>query len=178
MTYKDPEIRKQKAREYSNRNKEKYRELKNKSVCGRCGFSNPISLQFHHRNPSDKKFTISHSLSGTYSWNTILKEIEKCDVLCANCHSIETFESHARIHKTSRKRILNTAIVRNLKENSGCEKCGIKDHRVLQFHHNDPSNKVIEISNALLLGWDMEDIYLEMDKCSILCSNCHFIEHS
>lgn len=54
--------------------------------CIDCGNSNPIVLDFDHR--GDKKYNVSNMLS--YSWETIEKEIAKCDVRCANCHRIRT----------------------------------------------------------------------------------------
>ena len=53
--------------------------------CEDCDIDNPIILTFHHRNPKDKKFHLS-SVSACRSWKSIIKEIEKCDVLCFNCH--------------------------------------------------------------------------------------------
>lgn len=59
--------------------------------CIDCGESNPIVLEFDHRDPKTKTAEISK----LYSWNKILKEIDKCDVVCANCHkkrTAKTFE--------------------------------------------------------------------------------------
>lgn len=54
--------------------------------CAVCGYSKSVgALQFHHRNPSDKLFNISHC--HTRSWANIQKELDKCDILCANCHA-------------------------------------------------------------------------------------------
>lgn len=50
-----------------------------------CGELDPVCLQLHHRDPKTKKFTISNVMRSK-SESQILKEIEKCDVLCANCH--------------------------------------------------------------------------------------------
>ena len=58
--------------------------------CADCGEKDPIVLEFDHRIPSDKFKQVSRMLSGHYSWNTILKEIEKCDIRCANCHRRKT----------------------------------------------------------------------------------------
>lgn len=49
-----------------------------------CGESDPIVLQFHHLR--DKKYDIGFLMSSSYGWNTIQKEINKCVVLCSNCH--------------------------------------------------------------------------------------------
>lgn len=58
--------------------------------CESCGWNgHPAALQFHHRDPSQKKFTITTSVMGSprkYPWDVIVAEIEKCDLLCANCH--------------------------------------------------------------------------------------------
>lgn len=65
--------------------------------CGSCGYSKcPEALDFHHIDPSTKSFAISGRLSKR--WETIEKELEKCKLLCANCHR----ETHwqEKQHKT------------------------------------------------------------------------------
>ena len=62
-------------------------EIKKISMCRECGFSDYRALQFHHRNPSEKLFTVGVNGPKT-SLKKLHEEIEKCDVLCANCHSI------------------------------------------------------------------------------------------
>ena len=53
-----------------------------------------------------------------------------------------------------------------------CEICGYnKCNGSLCFHHVDPKNKGFEIGSAYSLGW--EKIRLELDKCILLCLNCH-----
>lgn len=56
--------------------------------CVDCKESNLIVLEFDHI--SDKKHNISNMVQRGNSWDTILKEIEKCEVRCANCHRIKT----------------------------------------------------------------------------------------
>jgi len=43
-------------------------------------------LDFHHRDPTKKEITISKAIDAGWSRERILKELEKCDVVCANCH--------------------------------------------------------------------------------------------
>jgi len=53
--------------------------------CVQCGYNkNMKALVFHHINPNEKEF----SLSGCHciSWKRIKKELDKCILLCANCH--------------------------------------------------------------------------------------------
>lgn len=61
--------------------------------CSKCGYNKcEGALQFHHSNPNEKDFAISEvNLNDTnFSIEKLLEEIDKCDLLCANCH----FEEH------------------------------------------------------------------------------------
>ena len=52
--------------------------------CKICGYDKNISaLEFHHLNPNEKDFTISGTKCG---WNDLQKELDKCIMICANCH--------------------------------------------------------------------------------------------
>ncbi|MEE8522148.1 MAG: hypothetical protein V3S83_12375 [Gemmatimonadota bacterium] len=58
--------------------------------CHNCGYTGDArALEFHHRADETKKFSISNRLGG--KWRTLLREVAKCDVLCSNCHKIETW---------------------------------------------------------------------------------------
>jgi hypothetical protein len=61
--------------------------LKDKS-CSVCRESRIPTLDFHHLR--DKEFNISEGVTGGLSLERIKKEIEKCDILCSNCHRMET----------------------------------------------------------------------------------------
>lgn len=58
-----------------------------------------------------------------------------------------------------------------------CQKCGYNKCRAaLSFHHRDPSTKKFGISSWRHVKWD--DVKQEIEKCDLLCSNCHMeIEH-
>ncbi len=55
--------------------------------CVACGETDPVVLEFDHL--GDKLFVIGHALPYR-NWQSILDEIEKCDVVCANCHRRRT----------------------------------------------------------------------------------------
>jgi len=56
--------------------------------CAQCGWhGNQAALQFHHKNSNKKDFTIGNVANK--SWDLIKKELKKCILLCANCHSIK-----------------------------------------------------------------------------------------
>lgn len=58
--------------------------------CIDCGEDNPIVLEFDHRDDVTKIINISSMVNNQSSINNIKKEIDKCDVRCANCHRIRT----------------------------------------------------------------------------------------
>lgn len=64
-----------------------YNYLSNKS-CVDCGEKRVAALDFDHL--SDKEFNVSDGVKCGYSLEKIKKEIEKCEVRCANCHRVKT----------------------------------------------------------------------------------------
>lgn len=71
------------------RRRKKLREMARESKggkCNLCGYNkSQRALSFHHLDPKKKEFDLS-SRGLTRSWERIQKEIEKCILLCANCH--------------------------------------------------------------------------------------------
>lgn len=58
-----------------------------------------------------------------------------------------------------------------------CSKCGYdKCSRALEFHHKDPSTKKNGLAEYSNTSWP--SYKEELDKCIILCANCHAEEHS
>jgi 5-methylcytosine-specific restriction endonuclease McrA len=54
--------------------------------CQACGYDRCIeALEFHHANSSGKDFSISEK-GYTRSWAKVKEELDKCMLLCANCH--------------------------------------------------------------------------------------------
>ena len=73
------------AKERRIRNRNFIHEYKLSIGCQICGYKKTYhALEFHHKDGNDKKYQIS--LMKTLSIDTIKKEIEKCMVVCANCH--------------------------------------------------------------------------------------------
>ena len=92
---KDSERDKAKVRQKKRRDdfNEWYYDYKSKLSCIRCGFSHPAALDFHHRDRGDKEFDPSRMRDSTNKKKFLL-EIEKCDVLCANCHRIHHYNEN------------------------------------------------------------------------------------
>lgn len=106
MPFKDPERRKQylvghyqanmgtyKARSKLNGklNQEKLNALKEASPCVDCGNHYPYYvMQYDHIGP-DKVERVSRIIRDS-GWNAAMAEIEKCELVCANCHTIRTWQ--------------------------------------------------------------------------------------
>ena len=138
--------------------------------CEICGNNNIFVMSFHH-NEKNKEFNIT-SLRPK-RWSIIEKEIKKCQLLCMNCHA-ELHETGSRNSDVKKNLLLN----RNLIKCSKCEYSG-KNFSSLLFHHNDKSSKKFIINNALHRKIDVsvQELEDELIKCSVICANCHAVEH-
>lgn len=141
--------------------------------CEECGEIKPWLLQFHHKNPNQKEFDITHIK--TYRWSILEKEIKKCKLVCSNCHR--------KITTKTNERILPKNILLEYVGYKFCSICKNDNIILLDFHHIDPNTKELKISfetrndnyNSII---DIDNnVKKELDKCQILCSNCHHDLH-
>jgi L-lysine 2,3-aminomutase len=79
---------KAKARTHDSNHYEIFLEILKTKSCVDCGETDPVVLDFDHT--GDKVMSIAHMLQKRLSWTTILAEMEKCEVRCANCHRRKT----------------------------------------------------------------------------------------
>jgi len=64
--------------------------------CQSCGYDkNLAALVFHHRDPSLKEYELSTVGLRISSWSKCLKEAEKCNLLCQNCHLEFHYPQHS-----------------------------------------------------------------------------------
>lgn len=78
-----------KARDNREKNRVRLIEYLSKNPCVDCGESDPIVLEFDHK----EMLRVRGKRVSSYldrSWKRVLEEIEKCDVRCANCHTKRT----------------------------------------------------------------------------------------
>ncbi len=92
--HKEIEMERNKKRRYQQ--KKWLFEFKKKLKCEKCGFKNSYCLQFHHPKKDTKNDDISSMVHNGCSVKTLLREISKCEILCANCH----LKEHANKRKT------------------------------------------------------------------------------
>ena len=74
-----------KAKESKLRVRQEFENYKKNLKCEICGENHSATLDFHHKEPNKKEIIISEAI-WRWSWNSIKKEIDKCSVLCSNCH--------------------------------------------------------------------------------------------
>jgi hypothetical protein len=86
-----------------------------------------------------------------------------------------------RVRRTAVKRARRDALAEwfeQFKSGLACARCGEAHPGVLQFHHRDPQEKEISVSEAISAGWSRERILCEAKKCEVLCANCHMKHHA
>jgi len=98
--YKRTYAHSKKANQYG---REVLTRLKLMKGCVHCGYNaHPAALEFNHKNPKEKLFHISNFAKYIATKNTtkskakIKMELSKCEVVCAICHNIITFEQRKR----------------------------------------------------------------------------------
>lgn len=87
--YKNKEQEKERLSNLRERNREWYREYKANIECSRCDEDHIACLDFHHKDENDKTAGIRQMVEDGYAIDTIKKEMDKCIVLCSNCHRKE-----------------------------------------------------------------------------------------
>lgn len=141
--------------------------------CIKCGESENSKLCFHHLDPKVKDSKLNKFF--LYRWDKIQKELDKCELLCMNCH----METHYGEKNRNEKKILL-----EFKGQLSCEMCDYdKCNAALEFHHLDPKKKEFKMSSVMHIKYEnlqtlKENIEEELNKCQVLCSNCHKHLHS
>jgi len=85
------ELFKSRAKKRRRENRQWFITYKQSLKCSKCGDERWYVLDFHHRKNSKKNLNICEMVNRVYSKEKIVEEIEKCDVLCANCHREEHY---------------------------------------------------------------------------------------
>lgn len=100
--------------------------------------------------------------------------------MCKKCHNEYTQQHYqdnkqaykdkaAKNNKVYKKR--NREYILNYLREHPCVDCGNTDLEVLQFDHDDPSEKICEVS--IMVTWSLKTLQAEIDKCTIRCANDH-----
>ena len=137
--------------------------------CEDCGYDVSIAaLEFHHRNSKTKDFGVGN-FNG--SWERLVAEAAKCDLLCANCHRLR--------HRYRGSIVAGGKKARAVELMGGsCAGCSnVVLDSLFEFHHWDSRDKKFGISrDGLSRPWEV--IAAELLKCVMLCANCHREVHA
>lgn len=164
--------------------------------CADCGRTfPPYVMDFDHRDPDRKSFQLTSADALLKSRDVLLAEIAKCDVVCANCHRVRTYEASVsgmlppagfrpasapaptqriqqRREAWRRRHDEQTKVLDDLRARP-CTDCGLGfPVYVMEFDHRDPSQKrylVSQMPGRVKLATLMEEIA----KCDVVCANCH-----
>lgn len=66
--------------------REQCNQIKHSIGCLFCKESDPVCLDFHHKDKTTKVLGVSNMIGRHRPWSVIENEISKCVVICANCH--------------------------------------------------------------------------------------------
>ena len=106
LCYNDNMNRQDYQRQHYLKNREKYRQsnITNRAraktfvnslkiaPCMDCkGTFPPVAMDFDHRDPKDKILGVAQAANQGWGVTRIQTEIDKCDLVCANCHRIRTY---------------------------------------------------------------------------------------
>ena len=86
---------------------------------------------------------------------------------CIPCRAKNVAEQKRKIYKW----------VDKYKEERGCSDCGINDKRCLHLHHINREVKKMSVAQLIGKGYVFKTVKAEVEKCDVVCANCHSIHH-
>lgn len=147
--------------------------------CVDCSESHLVVLDFDHVLGAKVK-TVGALAGEGASIRRIDDEIEKCDVVCANCHRRRTYTRArswrvewpaTRLAHLDAPVLANLEFVRGYLHEQGCVDCGIEELALLEFDH--VGEKRIDVMRAVWNGCGRARILEEISLCQVRCANCH-----
>src|SRR6266404_1472235 len=152
------------------KNKKRGQELvavHKQSPCIDCGQQfPPEAMDFDHRDGVHKKENVAQMVSASYSTQTIMEEILKCDLVCACCHRLRTFNRQGYSDSPSRQK--RRAILNKAKDRP-CEICDrIFLPYQMDFDHLPGYSKVNHVSRLVSDSKGSKVILTEIGKCQVL----------
>jgi len=88
-------------------------------------------------------------------------------------NKIKLNKKHREYHQKRQVNFIST-----YKKGKCCSLCSYDEHcEILQFHHKNKTKKLFEITISKISKKTIEELKTEIDKCILICPNCHFILH-
>ena len=156
--------------------------------CYHCGTDDLLVLELHHLHGKQKRtHNVSSLVNSGASLERVRSEIVKCIVLCRNCHIIEechlryqagrpdfryAFQYHDEWPSYPRQQQIAKKIylIEYFLEHP-CQDCGLSNIVPLQFDHTLDNKE--ESIGWLLNNRGIDAMIVEIDKCDVVCANCH-----
>lgn len=158
---------------------------KKQNPCTDCGECFPsICMDFDHTR-GKKSFEISKAYRLANTPNRLLEEIQKCDLVCANCHRDRTQSRLSKLgvstrkpNKAKQRRESLMEFIRESKINQKCVDCK-QLHAYWKLDYDHIEVKAINVSLiASTKHWGLERTRQEISRCELVCANCHRIRTS
>lgn len=94
--------------------------------------------------------------------------------VCAISNAKDHYQLYKKEFKTRSKQYYSIIkqVISIIKTKYGCQNCGCKDEICLDYHHIDPKTKLYEVG-SLISKKNIDLIVTEINKCIVVCSNCH-----
>lgn len=152
-------------------------------TCNKCqsSFPNHIIINNKEHNLQSRKYCLECSPFKKH--NTLRLHISQKKKLhsrdYADFNLKEKREFNAICAKNQTKSRKNKKIFYAEFKGGKCEKCGYdKNYSALSFHHRNPKEKCFEINARSFVSHSKEEIEKEVNKCDLLCMNCHLELHN
>jgi len=160
---------------YRNRRLERvhwFRSIKSGKPCTDCGqVLEPSCMDYDHVS-GDKTAHVSRMVMDNTPKERILKEIDKCELVCVLCHNFRTQERFGFENNNYPAHVQRNIDIINEAKNNPCEYCGQRYESFnMQFDHKDPFDKIANVSQ--LKSAKISRLKDEMLKCRLLCAVCH-----
>lgn len=141
---------------------QRQRRLKKEAInylggkCQRCGYDKcQAAFDFHHRDPSEKEFSLAQCNTTGFN-EKIKKELDKCELLCANCHREVHWEEKEFINLSPRqpKKIYSCqdCDVEITDTATRCVTCALKAREKTSWPNAQELVKMVDESNYSAVG--------------------------
>lgn len=149
--------------------------------CENCGYDKNIAaLEFHHIDSSQKEFSLDSRKLSNSKWESLVKEVNKCKLLCANCHrEIHNPEYSKEYVKSLKTKSEIKSLIKEEVKTKQCKYCGklmaksdwhqycseeCKTLAKQQQFNKYPSLKELEIKYSELKSWEKVAKYFNLTR--------------
>lgn len=149
-------------------------------ICEKCQNTYPIWITINGkpRNLKSRRYCLDCSPFGNHNTRRLAASVPNRHLPCVVC------ERPRKRDKGRRCPTCETLVRRFLAKRRAvdilggkCYRCGYNENlAALQFHHIDPAAKAFGVNKILHKSWAF--VETELQKCILLCANCHAVEHT